>query len=583
MGYKSVLVSRYWFRLMSDEPSRRSFLRAAVLAGGGAAAARLLPVSLSPAGAAPAFARTGRPGIPYGVASGDIMNDRAVVWSRSDRPARMIVEYALSDNFKNARRVTGPAALADGDFTARVDLFGLPAGQDIFYRVTFEDLADAQVTSEPATGRFRSAPASRRDIRFQWSADTAGQGWGINEDWGGMKIYDTMRRGDPDFFIHCGDTIYADNPIEAEVKLADGTVWRNLTTEATSKVAETLAEFRGNFAYNLMDRNVRAFNQEVPLIVQWDDHEVVDNWYPQEVLSGDDRYTVKSAAVLSARARRAWLEYSPVRFDRQERASLASHPPPEGERASLANRSPPEGERASLANRSPPEGDPNRIYRALHYGPSLDVFVIDLRSYRGPNGPNDQETPNAGTALLGGSQTEWLKRALLESSATWKVIASGQPIGLIVYDDWKNRSSFENAANGDGPPRGRELEIAGLLRHIKRHDINNVVWLTADVHYTAAHYYDPDKAVFQDFAPFWEFVSGPLNAGTFGPNELDDTFGPQVMFQKVPETGRYNLPPSAGLQFYGEITIDGDDEAMTVNLNDLGGATLYSTRLEPVV
>ena len=56
------------------------------------------------------------------------------------------------------------------------------------------------------------------------------------------------------------------------------------------------------------------------------------------------------------------------------------------------------------------------------------------------------------------------------------------------------------------------------------------MWLTADVHYTAAHYYDPNKAVFQDFEPFWEFVSGPLHAGSFGPNKLDNTFGPQLVY-----------------------------------------------------
>ena len=60
---------------------------------------------------------------------------------------------------------------------------------------------------------------------------------------------------------------------------------------------------------------------------------------------------------------------------------------------------------------------------------------------------------------------------------------------------------------------GRELEIADVLSFIKRAGVRNTMWVTADVHYTAAHYYDPGKAVFQDFEPFWEFVSGPLHAG----------------------------------------------------------------------
>ena len=71
-------------------------------------------------------------------------------------------------------------------------------------------------------GRFRTAPAERRSISFVWSGDTAGQGWGIDESRGGMKIYETMRKQRPDFFIHSGDTIYADGPIDAEKKLPDG-------------------------------------------------------------------------------------------------------------------------------------------------------------------------------------------------------------------------------------------------------------------------------------------------------------------------------------------------------------------------
>ena len=66
--------------------------------------------------------------------------DRAVVWSATDRPARLLVEYAATDQFQNARRILGPAALPESGYTAKVVLDGLPAGQDVFYRVTFLDL-----------------------------------------------------------------------------------------------------------------------------------------------------------------------------------------------------------------------------------------------------------------------------------------------------------------------------------------------------------------------------------------------------------------------------------------------------------
>jgi len=63
-----------------------------------------------------------RPSIPYGVASGDVTSDAAIIWSRTNKPGRMLVEYATTDSFTNVRRVQGPAALAVSDFTTRVAL-----------------------------------------------------------------------------------------------------------------------------------------------------------------------------------------------------------------------------------------------------------------------------------------------------------------------------------------------------------------------------------------------------------------------------------------------------------------------------
>jgi alkaline phosphatase D len=479
--------------------------------------------------------------LPYGVASGDVTSNAAIVWSRTDRPARLLVEYATTESFRNARRIEGPAALMDSDFTAKIDLTALPAGQQIFYRVTFQDLADPKVLSAPVSGSFRTAPAHRRDILFAWSGDTAGQGFGINPDWGGMKIYEVMRRLQPDFFLHSGDYVYADGPIPAEKPLDGGGVWKNLTTPEKSKVAETLAEFRGNYVYNLLDEHVRRFNAEVPQLVQWDDHETTNNWYPGEMLLDDQRYTIKSASLLAAHAKRAFFEYTPIR--------------------------------SRLT-------DPERIYRLCPYGPSLALLMLDMRSYRGPNTANRQQVASAETAFLGSAQLRWLKQKLLASRATWKVIASDMPIGLMVRD---GKEAFENVTNGDGPALGRELEIADLLRFVKANGITNVVWLTADVHYAAAHYYDPARAQFTDFAPFWEFVAGPLNAGTFGPNELDNTFGPQVVFQSVPAGMKPNRPPTEGLQFFGTVRVDGNSEVMTVTLYNLQGNQIYTVNLDPMV
>ncbi len=512
-------------------PSRR-----AILAGGTAFAAGLALPAISRASSRPVFT--------HGVQSGDVDTVSGMIWTRTDRPARVMMEVSTTESFAN------PVALAPLDATPASDqaikrlIVGLPSDQDIFYRFVAHDLNDINAASDPIVGRFRTAPTSRRSVRFAWSGDTAGQGWGIDDE--GMLTYTTMASHSPDFFIHSGDTIYADGPMQDEVEKDGQVIWKNTTLiDEKRKVAETLDEFRGQWKYNLMDTHVQAMNAVAPTFFQWDDHEVVNNWSSAKDLTNDDRYTEKSVNVLQSRAARAFHEMTPLRIAPSE---------------------------------------PGRVYRKISYGPMLDVFFLDLRSYRGPNGASMEEEITPESRILGAEQLAWLKRELAGSSATWKVIASDMPIGLIVWDNWKEQAGAEAISNGDhGSAKGRELEIADLLRFIKTAGIDNTVWFTADVHYTAAHYYNPDKAAFQDFNPFWEFVSGPLHAGTFGPNKLDGTFGPEVKLVKAPEGGTFNLPPSDGLQFFGLVDIDGATQQMTVRLMDRADTELYSVTLDPVL
>jgi len=338
-----------------------------------------------------------RPVITHGIQSGDVSLDSAVIWARADRPARMLAEVATTDSFKTIHRAVFVDALPETDFTANALIDGLPAGQDIFYRIRFQDLASPTIVGEPMTGRFRTAPSDQRSISFVWSGDTAGQGWGIDEARGGMRTYATMLRNRPDFFIHSGDNIYADGPILAEQKMPNGEIWKNVVMEEKAKPAETLAEFRANYKYNLLDRNLLAFNAEVPVFSQWDDHEVTNNWWPGELLTRAEhqrkKYVEKNALILAARASRAFHEYMPLRFTQAE---------------------------------------PGRVYRKISYGPLLDVFMLDMRSYRGPNGEGQEESYGPAAYFLGPAQVAWLKRELLNSQATWKVIAADMPISLVV-------------------------------------------------------------------------------------------------------------------------------------------------------
>src|SRR5262245_27749875 len=325
-------------RLRRASLTRRHFLRTAASSVAMTAAGALAMPYLSRA--------ADRPRITHGLQSGDVTTDSGMVWARADRPARMLVEVATTESFKHIRHAAYVDVLPETDFTGKLLLEDLPAGQDIFYRVRFQDLASPTRIGEPQVGRFLTAPANRKSISFIWSGDTAGTGWGIDLARGGMRTYATMLANRPDFFIHSGDIIYADSPLAAQRKLPNGEIWKNVVTEEKSKVAETLAEFRGNYKYNLTDANLRAFNAEVPIFAQWDDHEVTNDWIPGGSVSAADGYREKSLLNLIARGSRAFHEFLPLR-------------------------------------QQPAEA--GRVYRKISYGPLLDVFMLDMRSYRGAN------------------------------------------------------------------------------------------------------------------------------------------------------------------------------------------------------
>ncbi|WP_077491032.1 alkaline phosphatase D family protein [Sinomonas mesophila] len=545
--------------------SRRSLVLGALATG---AAGALTAAAAGPASAAmPVPAQAGavplvrsRLTLPSGIQTGDVTTDSAVLWSRASGPGRLVAMLRAVDaegavlRGKGAfeRTLRGSWASADTDFTAKIAADQLPSGTRFQLALQFED--EEGNLGEAAYGSFttpaghdapgRTAALGNEVLRgqsFVWTGDTAGQGWGINEEIGGMFAYAAMHATRPDFFVHSGDTVYADGPIQATVAEPDGQMWRNLVTPEVAKVAETLDEFRGRHRYNLMDRNVRAMYAEVPVIAQWDDHETHNNWWHGEVIE-DPRYTVRSVDTLAARGRQAWQEYQPI------------------------------ADRRAMA-RGTTGFEPARIYRHIPRGPQLDLFALDMRSSKGENTAGLEPTA---TPLLGEEQVQWLVREVTRSKATWKVILADLPLGIIVPDG----AAQEAIANrNDGAPLGRELELARVLKAFKDAGVKNIVWLTADVHYCAAHHYSPERAAFREFDPFWEFVAGPVNAGSFGPNAMDLTFGPEVVFAKAGV--RANQSPRDGKsQFFGHVEIDGGD-TFTVSLRNALGETVFSKVLTP--
>jgi alkaline phosphatase D len=472
------------------------------------------------------------------VQSGDVSASRAVVWSRSDRPARMVVEWSTSPSFTDARRIEGPSASADGDLIAKVALDGLPSSTRIHYRVRFEAdrasewLAGALSTPDSISDAAKvSAPS---DVVFAWSGDTNGQGWGIDPSRGGMPAFTALLDRAPDFFISCGDAIYADNPIPPELKLDGGGTWNNLVTPAKSHIAETLEDFRGAHLYPRLSAEVRALSASVPTFAIWDDHEVRDNWFPSEVVDEPARREPRMG-VIAQHARRAMLEHWPTLVD------------------------------------------PARMYRSVRWGPLLEVFFLDGRSFRTANYPVPSEE-----AFLGPVQLAWLEQALVASTATWKVIACDMPLGLVVSEPAPHApdvEAYDGFANTGGPPSGREKELALLLSSLRRRAVKNVVWITADVHYAAAHRYDPAKAQHRDMNPFWEFVAGPMHATSFPRKRFDDTFGPELAYASA-GWDTYGSP-ATGQQFFGVVRIDGASRVMTVTLVDGRGRDLHATVLRP--
>ena len=474
----------------------------------------------------------------WGVQSGEVTSDSAVVWSRADRTGSMEVEWSVSPSFANARAVAPVDVTPGRDLTAVTRLDGLPPDARIHYRTRF--VTEGRRRSSWTAGSLRTPPladaARARDVTFAWSGDINGQGWGIDDTRGGMPAFTTLLGRGPEFFVCVGDAIYADNPIPPSLPLPNGGTWTNLVTEGKSHIAQTLADYRDAFRYPRHSKEVRAFTAHVPTFSIWDDHEVRNNWWPGQIIQ-DERWTERRTDVLMVHARRAMDEYAPV-----------------------------------LPG--------TKTYRSFRWGPLLEVFLLDGRSFRTPNEPvPDPES------FLGSTQLAWLENALARSTATWKVVACDMPVGLVVSEPGTivEGAAYDGFANDDGPPRGRELELVRLFAAMKKRGVRNVVWISADVHYAAAHRFDPARAQVgaKEMDPFWEFIAGPLHATAFPRKPLDDTFGPELVYAST-DHATIGTPAERRSQSFGLVRIDGATKTMTVTLVGGDDHELHVTVLRPV-
>ena len=284
-----------------------------------------------------------------------------------------------------------------------------------------------------------------------------------------------MESFEPDFALFQGDMIYADNAIPPVKEISTGGNWTN--NPSKDFVAVTLDEFRANWKYNHGDEKMQSFLAKTPIFCQWDDHEVTNNWWPNEIMGGPLYSDGLAANSLFANSLQAFYEFNPL-----EENQL--------------------------------------LYRKQRFGKHVEIFFPDYRSYREPNPDNDNPE---GSSMFGEQQLAWFKAGLMASNATWKIISSHDPFGIVTG------GAGDRDAFGQENPAilGREVEFKGILEMIHDNNITGVVSLTSDVHFTAHVNLHPSRAEgnFTDFVPLDEFVIGPIHAGSFGPNFMDTSFG----------------------------------------------------------
>lgn len=468
-----------------------------------------------------------RPVIPFALQLGEADERSVVVWVKSSRAQKMVVEWAENERFERAVRKEA-ALIGDELFAGSLRVEDLPATTStIWIRAAVID----GVTASEWTYTRWVKPTPGGPLRFHWGGDVAGQGWGSDPARGGMRIFESMRKRAPHFFVNAGDWIYADNPLVEEVPLIDGGVWRNPGARKLDHESVSLEDLRERYLYNLRDEHVARYLSSTPVFFIWDDHEVRNNWFPETAMEP------RSTAAL-----RALSEMTPF------------------------------GSRRSQT-----------MFRRIHFG-ELDLFLLDGRSHRSPNSENREPT---GTAFWGQEQLAWLKYSLKESKALWKVIVNDMPLAIRTSDPPREGQprTEDGIANGDpGAPLGREKEVAGLLSYLKKERIENFVFLTADVHYGAAHRFSPNENprpnAFRNFEPFFEFVAGPLHAGSFPPQPLDETFGGAIVYVTPLQA---DSSPAAGGQYFGEVNFDPTNKLLRVSIHDVHGVELFFQTIAPTL
>ncbi len=439
------------------------------------------------------LAQVTNPVFRHGVASGDPLGDRVILWTRVTPKAAtgaQRVSWVLARDPKLAR-VVSRGELETGearDFTVKVEATGLEPGTPYYYR--FESMGERS-----AIGRTRTLPASGvSQVRLGVvSCSNLPQGY--------FNAYACLaNRADLDAILHLGDYIYE----YKNETYGDGRKFGRVPMPDREIVV--LQDYRERHAQYKADPDSQAVHRQHPFIVTWDDHEFGNNTWrggAENHNDGEGEWTARRRAAVQA-----YYEWMPIREDAQTLQ--------------------------------------DRIYRTFRFGNMATLFMLDTRLVgRDQEFPREDitaiELPNR--QLLGAEQEGWLAEQLVSSvrnESRWSLL--GQQVMFAPQTQSGVRASNPDSWDGYRAARGRVFDM------IERAKMDNLCVLTGDVHSSWA--YDLPRDPFRGYDKATgkgsvgvEFagtsVSSPSNLGRGpdGPKQLADAMAARPHLHYV--DGRY--------------------------------------------
>lgn len=461
-----ALHRRRFRRSLPTAVSRRHFLRLAAYTGlasialpqliacgdssgavaGGKVAA---PVDSGMPPIAPAAVR-----FDHGVASGDPLADRVILWTRvssdATAPINVLFEISLTPDFAvlvgSGTRVTDSSR----DYTVKLDATGLASYTTYYYRFAVT-LADGSVARSPI-GRTKTAPKAGETGRLRIVSASC-----QNYTFGYFNAHAAAvaKAADLDLMLFLGDYIY-------ETGGNSRIPGRN---PLPAKEITTLADYRQRHAQYKTDPDLQALHRQIPFICVWDDHETTNNSFRASA----DNHTEGAEGCWEERmgwAIRAYFEWMPIR----DNASTAFDAP-----TSAACPGVP-------LSGYLPEGN-GAIYRQYAYGDLLDIIMLDTR-LAARTIQNGTEIVSEQHTLLGDAQRQFLLQGLSQSKARWKFVAQQMtfaPIKVAPLPESMG-GTFLNEDAWDG----YRFDRNAVMKHIKDNAIENVVVLSGDTHVVTA-------------------------------------------------------------------------------------------------